>query len=154
MLKSLVRLAVATLCGLIAACQSGPPQKTAQDLALERYSRFAGPPIPYFTWLGRYDGWEPLGKDHLVIFTTANEAYLLKVWAPCDLRFVVDRIGITSTTSTVYARLDAVTTGRQRCPIDEIRKIDYTRMRHELRAQSDAAAQPAQPPAAAPPPGH
>src|ERR1700683_2274792 len=100
---------------LLGACASGPPQKTAQDLALERYQSYAGAPLPYFTWLGRYDSWEPLGKDHLVVFTTAFDAYLLKVWAPCDMRFVVNAIGLTSTSSTVYARLDSVIAGRQRC---------------------------------------
>jgi hypothetical protein len=79
------------------------------------------------------------------VFTVPDEAYLLKVWPPCDLRFVVNAIGITSTARTVYARVDSITVnsagtgpGRWRCPIEEIRKLDYRRMRAEQRA---AAAQ-------------
>ncbi len=140
---------------LLTACASGPPQKTAQDVALERYQSYAGPPLPYFTWLGRFYSWEPLGKDHLVVFTTSFDAYLLKVWPPCDMRFVVNAIGVTSTSSTVSARLDSVIAGRQRCPIDEIRRIDYRRMRAEMHQAPNPAAPAAgaqSPPPGAPPP--
>jgi hypothetical protein len=78
-----------------------------------------------------------------VVFTTPSDAYLLKVWPPCDLRFVINRIGLTSTARTIYARLDSITVnaagtgpGPLRCPIDEIRKVDYKRMRADLRAQA------------------
>jgi len=62
-------------------------------------------------------------------------AYLLKVMPPCeDLQFA-NRIGISSTTGTVYSRLDSVIAGHWRCQIAEIRKIDYQRMRADMRAQ-------------------
>ena len=83
-----------------------------------------------------------------MVFTTPGDAYLLKVWPPCDLRFVINAIGLTSTSHTVHARLDSVTVnsagtgpGPLRCPIDEIRKVDYKRMRADMRAQSAAARQ-------------
>jgi len=136
---------------LLGACASGaPPQSgaaaqqarstppTAQERALARYLSYAGPPIPYFTWLGHFYSWEPLGKDQIVVFTTSNEAYLLKIWAPCDLRFGGVGVGVTSLTNTVYARTDSVITGGKRCPIDEIRRIDYPRMQSELRQQAAA----------------
>jgi Family of unknown function (DUF6491) len=138
---------------LLVACAGTAQQPSAQDKALARYSAYAGPPVDRFTWLGHYDGWEPLGKDRLVIFTTTSEAYLLKVWPPCDLRFVVDRIGLTSTSNTVYARLDSVIAGSRRCPIDEIRPIDYRRMKADLRTQAQnpsAAPSPAAPAATSP----
>jgi hypothetical protein len=125
------------------ATAPAPTGTPAQQRALERYMAYAGPPIPYFVWLGHFWSWEPLGKDTLVVFTVPDEAYLLKVWAPCDLRFVIDGIGITSTARTIYARTDAITVnsagtgpGRWRCPIDEIRKIDYRRMKADQRAQA------------------
>ncbi|MGO9850774.1 MAG: DUF6491 family protein [Steroidobacteraceae bacterium] len=161
----------AALAALLAGCASGgapaapaPTGTPAQQAALARYLTYAGPPIAYFTWLGHFYSWEPLGKDTLVVFTVPDEAYLLKVWPPCDLRFVINAIGITSTARTVYAHTDSITTnsaetgpGRWRCPIDEIRKIDYRRMRADQRAQAQQskAGQPnlAPPPApaAAPP---
>ncbi len=142
---------VLVLCG---ACASGIPLHQSQQQVRDRYAAYAGPPLRSFTWLGRYDGWEPVGKDELVIFTTPNDAYLLKVWPPCDMTFVINGIGLSSTGRTVTARLDSVivnsrSTGRWRCPIDEIRKIDYQRMRADLRA---AKSQPPAPASTPPPP--
>jgi hypothetical protein len=134
---------------------------SAHDEAFENYLAYAGPPIDHFTWLGRFYSWQPLGKDRLVVFTTPGDAYLLKVWPPCDLRFVINAIGITSTSRTVYARADSVTVntpeagpGPMRCPIDEIRRVDYKRLQADLRAQAQrnkaarqgAAEQPQQQP--------
>jgi hypothetical protein len=147
--------AAAAALALLGAGSSPPPglpgapaPKTSLEQALERYSAYAGPPIDQFSWLGRFYSWEPLGRDRLVVFTTPGDAYLLKVWPPCDLRFVSNAIGLTSTSHTVYARLDSVTVnsagtgpGPLRCPIDEIRKVDYKRMRADMRAQSAAAHQ-------------
>jgi hypothetical protein len=128
---------------LLAACASGIPHHQEEQQVRDRYASYAGPPIQSFTWLGRYDGWEALGKDELVLFTNPSQAYLLKVWPPCDLRFVINRIGLTATGSTVYSGLDSVivdssATGRWRCPISEIRPIDYKRMRADMRAQAQA----------------
>jgi hypothetical protein len=151
-------LTAVMLVELLGACAGGnsdrpassPPPPSAQQRALEQYLGYAGPPIPYFVWLGHLYSWEPLGKDRLVVFTTTNEAYLLKVWPPCDFRFGGIGVGLTSRTNTVYARNDSVITGRMRCPIDEIRKIDYPRMRSDLHraplVPADPSA-PAQPPA-------
>ena len=123
---------------------AAPTGTPAQQQALARYEAYAGPPLQYFTWLGRFDSWEPLGKDRLVVNTTPSDAYLLKVWPPCDFRFVIGGIGISSTSSTVYTNLDSVLVntgagGPRRCPISEIRKVDYTRMRADMRANPPPA---------------
>jgi len=169
--------AAVALVSLLVACTSagsgaasapdstGTPREQAQ---LARYLAYAGPPIPYFTWLGHFYSWEPLGARTLVVFKLPNEAYLLKVWPPCDLRFDFNVLGVTSTGRAVYARSDAVTSntegtgpGRWRCPIEEIRKIDYRRLRADDRAQAQqrkaAGQSPSAPPATpvpqpAPPP--
>lgn len=136
---------------LCAACAGGIPLHPSQQPVRDRYSAYAGPPIPSFTWLGRYDGWEPLGKDQLVIFTTPNDAYLLKIWPPCDMRFVMNNIGLSTTGRTVTAHLDSVitnspSTGRWRCPIEEIRKVDYQRMQADLRGAKQQQQQQQQQP--------
>src|SRR5215469_4572205 len=118
-------LGTLSMLSLIAACASSRPAgeaagasavgattaapATAQERALARYQTYAGRPVKSFTWLGRFDSWEPLGKDHLLVYTRPNEAYLLKVSGPCDLHFVTGPVGITSTHSTVYALLDSIT---------------------------------------------
>jgi len=127
---------------VLAACAStNAAPATAQDRALVRYSSYAGQPVQSFNWLGRFDSWEPLGKDQLLVYTTPNEAYLLKVSGPCDVRFATGPIGITSTNSTVLAGLDSIVVnsgvgGSWQCPIAEIRPLDVHRMKAEARAQS------------------
>jgi len=76
------------------------------------------------------------------------------------MRLVINNIALSSTGPTVTAHLDSVittspATGRRRCPIDEIRRVDYRRMMADLRARAQAQpqAQP-QPPAPPPPQAH
>ena len=74
-----------------------------------------------------------------MLFTTPFDAYLLTVRPPCnDLNFA-QAIGLTSTGNTVSARLDSVTVKNMRCPIAEIRKVDYQRMQADMRAEAAKA---------------
>ena len=124
---------------LLTAC-SGIPLKQRQDEQRARYEAYAGPPIDQFTYLGRYDSWQPIGTNQVVVWTTPFQAYLIKVAPPCDNLQFVNRIGLTSTGNTVSARFDFVKVGRQwRCPIQEIRPVDYQRMRQDMRKDADAA---------------
>ena len=49
-----------------------------------------------------------------MVYTVPDEACLPKVWPPCDLRFVINAIGSTSTARTVYAHTDSITTNPAR----------------------------------------
>ena len=40
--------------------------------------------------------------------------------------------------AAVHARFDSVIVGQWRCPIDEIRKVDYRRMRADLRLEAQS----------------
>ena len=163
MRHALTSLGTAALLGLLAACASNSPvaetrgaqgagagtaaPATAQERALARYSAWAGRPVKSFTWLGRFDSWEPLGKEHLLVYTRPNEAYLLKVSGPCDVRFATGPIGITSTNYTVYAGLDSIVVnsgpgGKWQCPIDEIRPLDVRGMKADLRHETQPAQHP------------
>jgi hypothetical protein len=130
---------------LLAAC-SGIPLKQRQDEQRARYEAYAGPPIEQFTYLGRYDSWQPIGTNELVVWTTINQAYLITVAPPCENLEFTNRIGLTQTANTVSARFDFVKVGHQwRCPIQQIRPVDYLRMRQDMRKETEAAkaAQPA-----------
>lgn len=128
-----------TLAGLTACSAGGIPRHDGQEKQRDRYASYAGPPMQSFTWLGKYDGWESLGNNQLVIFTTPFEAYLLTVVGPCnDLNFA-NAVGLTSTGSTVSTRFDYVKVKHMRCQISEIRKVDYQRMKADLRAESEKA---------------
>ena len=149
MADKLVKLAVAVGFVLLFGCASSTHQSDEERRA--QYATYAGPPIDRFTWLGHFDGWEALGATDLVVFTTPSDAYLLKVWPPCDLRFAsngrgVETIGVTSAGGTVTARLDSIiehsaAVGRAVCPISEIRKVDYHRMLADERRQSQVKKQ-------------
>jgi hypothetical protein len=141
-----VRLPVLACAALMSAWLSSACTDFArrQDAERARYESYAGPPVEQITWLGRYDGWTSLGKDELVLWTTPFDAYLIKVVPPCTDLPWAERIGITSTASTVSSRFDFVEVhragergpgSRWRCPIAEIRPVDYRRMRHDLREQ-------------------
>ncbi len=122
---------------LLTAC-SGIPLKQRDAAERARYEAYAGPPISQFTWLGSYYSWNPISTDEIVVWTTPFQAYLIKVAPPCqDLQFA-NRIGLTSTQNTVYARFDFVRVFHLRCPIQEIRPIDYQRMRADLRKEQTA----------------
>jgi hypothetical protein len=120
---------------LLAACSSISlrEREMAERARIEAY---AGQPVDHFTWLGRYWGWKPLSKDQALVWTTPDRGYLVKVEAPCeDLRFA-NHIGLTSTLHTVYSRgLDYVKVRGWRCPIKEIRPVDYGRLQADLRRE-------------------
>jgi len=131
---------------LAVACQSEPskndaggaPIKEDQSSALARYTKYAGEPVRQFNWLGKFDSWEPLSNDQLVVYTTPTSVYLLKVWGPCrNLQFATG-MGITSTGKTVYSGLDSIIVQGQRCPISEIRPVDFEKMRADMNAQRAA----------------
>jgi hypothetical protein len=125
--------AIAVALILLSACSAGIPVRQDPEEVRNRYQAYAGAPIDHFTWLGRYDGWEALGRDQLVLFTSTNKAYLLEVSPPChDLR-TAEGVGFTSTGGSVYARLDSITTRGWRCRILQIRRVDYRRMKADLR---------------------
>jgi Family of unknown function (DUF6491) len=121
----------------LAAC-SGIPLRERQDAQRARYESYAGPPIENFTWLGHFDSWQPIGTNEVVVWTTPNQAYLIKVAPPCDNLEFANRIGLTSTANTVASRFDFVKVGRWRCPIQEMRPLDYLRMRQDMRKEVEA----------------
>jgi len=132
--------AAAVTLALLSACAAGIPLRQSEQQVRERYHAYAGEPIDHFTWLGRHDeGWEPIDRYELVLFTSVSDAYLLKVGPPCDNLPFATRIAVTSTNDAVYTHFDYVNAGQWRCPIEEIRKIDYRRMRIDMRLAAQKA---------------
>ena len=126
------RFLLATL--LLAAC-SGIARHDGDQSQLDRYLRYAGAPIDRFTYLGRFDSWQALSRNELVVWTSINNAYLLTIADSCsDLQFA-QRIGVSSSAGTV-SRLDTVSFDHQRCPINEIRPVDYRQMRRDAASKS------------------
>ena len=78
-----------------------------------------------------------MGRDHLVVWTGVNDAYLLSIAGPCnDLPFA-NRIAIKTTGATL-SRGDSVIIGRgQRCMITQLQPIDYRKMKQDTRKLSE-----------------
>ena len=135
-------LTASWLATTLTAC-SGIPLDQRRDEQRTRYESYAGAPIQQFTWLGRYDSWEPIGTNELVVRTTSNQAYLIRVAPPCENLEFTNRIEITSTANTVHTHFDFVkvglSSGHQRCPIQEIRPLDYRKMRQDMRKEVEEA---------------
>lgn len=132
------RTRIALLLGvvaLLAACSS-ISLKEREQAERARIEAYAGQPVDHFTGLGRYDGWRPIGKEEALVWTSPDKAYLITVASPCeDLRFA-SHIGLTSTLHTVYSRgLDYVKVRGWRCPITQIRPVDYGRLQADLRRE-------------------
>ena len=122
---------------LLASC-SGIPLKQRDAAERARFEAYAGKPVDHFTWLTRYEGWEPISRNQLVVWTDINQAYLITVFSPCTDLMFARRIGLTSTADTVYAHFDTVRVDGWRCIIDTIRPVDYRKMQHDLREQHEA----------------
>ena len=136
---------VALLAGLTAC--AGIPLETRQDEQRARYESYAGAPIQQFTWFGHYDSWEPIGTNELMVRATSAQAYLIRVAPPCENLEFTHRIEITSSANTVYAHFDFVKvglrTGHWRCPIQEIRPLDYLKMRQDMSKEVEQQAKAA-----------
>ena len=122
----------------LAAC-SGVARRAKDQETQERYLAYAGAPAERFTYFGHFDNWTALSATELVIWTTFNDAYLLDVQEPCAGLQFASRIGVTSTFGTVNRGLDSVLFERQRCPISQIRPVDYKRMMAERRNAAAAS---------------
>jgi len=124
----------ATLLGaaFIAGCASQPKLD---------YREYAGQPVKSF-YMNNYDGWTPVSKDKLVVWTGINEAYLLTVRGYCpDLEYA-HAVAVTSTANTVD-KFEKAIVGRDVCFIHEIRPIDAKQMKEDrklLREQMRKAA--------------
>jgi hypothetical protein len=148
--RALADLALPAVLVLLAACATSTAQQrgpTGVLPARARYLAYAGAPVDHFTWLNRYMGWEALSDDELVLFLSPTRAYYIRVWSPCGdrggLRWVY-HVEVPKTGGAVYSGFDSVLADHWRCPISQIRPVDWGRMKADARAAHNAL------PAAAP----
>jgi hypothetical protein len=124
-------LCVALTLALIAC--SGVARRARDQETQERYLSYAGAPTDRFTYFGHFDNWTALSDSELVVWTSINDAYVLDIQLPCAGLQFATRIGLTSTFGTVNRGLDSILFERQRCPISQIRPVDYKRMMADRR---------------------
>lgn len=109
---------------LLTACATGPKLD---------YTDYAGEPVKSFYMSGNdFDGWNAVSKDQLVVWTSMNKAYLLRVNGYCPDLPYAQAIAITSTANKVD-KFEKVIVGRDRCFISEIRPIDTKQLKADRK---------------------
>ena len=99
------------------------------------YREYTGEPVKSF-YMNNFDGWTPVSKDEVVVWSGINKAYLLKLTGYCpDLQFA-NAIAVTSTANTVD-KFEKVIVGRDRCFIQEIRPVDVKQMKEDRKLIRD-----------------
>jgi hypothetical protein len=109
---------------------AGVPARTNDTEALARHEAHAGEPVGRVSYHGRIHGWQPLGRDALVLWTTAHQPYLVRVMATCpDLEFAT-RISVSSRMGGwISSGMDDIQVDGANCRITEIRPIDAQALR-------------------------
>src|SRR5579862_9550720 len=91
-------MALITTLGLIGGCATAPTKAT--------FEQYASPPVDSFTYLGRYNGVRILDGNNFVLWTTVNDAYLIKVMDPCPNLAFANKVDLTSASNTVTSSVD------------------------------------------------
>ena len=108
------------------------------------YAQHAGAEVDHFRYLGRINGWTPLGDSALAVWTRPGEAWLLDLSGPCQDLAYTPAIGLTSTMSRVSARFDRVLVRSRSsinipCHISRIRPLDVAAVREAQRRNPEDA---------------
>jgi len=133
--KGAPALAVAACTALLAGCATGPKLD---------YTDYAGEPVKSF-YMPNFDGWTPVSKNQLVVWTGLNKAYLLGINGYCPDLMFANAIAVTSTGSTVD-KFEKVIVGRDRCFINEIRPLDTKQMKSDRKLLREQMRKPEAPP--------
>jgi hypothetical protein len=123
---------------LLSACASGLTRRETVDV---RYLDYAGEPVEQIRSMRGVDGWTPVSRNQLVIWTGFNEAWLIKVWDGCVNLSFANAIQVTQTGRTI-TRFDKVLVENESCPILEMRPVDVARMKADRKASRDTTAKP------------
>jgi Family of unknown function (DUF6491) len=120
---------------VLSAC-SGVPRRESDKELLSRYMSYAAAPVADFHTYSAFDSWSAIDDQHVLIRTGTQDAYLVKVVAPCMNLPFASRIAFTSRfPHTVQSGFDSLRVGRERCRIIEIRPVNYRQMRAEAKEE-------------------
>lgn len=139
------RLSLLLLLSVAASgCASDVAQRDAERLAL--YRAHAGPPVDSTRYVGRLDGWTPLGSDALALWTRPSEAWLIELQGGCPDLPYAQAISVSSNTGRIHARFDRIqplgasVSASIPCYIREIRPLDVKAVRAAEREKRKAEA--------------
>lgn len=105
------------------------------------YADYAGEPVKSF-YMDSFEGWSPVSKDRVVVWSGLNEGYLVTVTGYCPNLQFANAIGVTSTANTVD-KFEKIVVGHDRCFIKEIRPIDAKQMKLDRKVLIEQMKKPA-----------
>jgi len=121
-------LAVAVLLAVGAAQNVQADTREYEHKELARFQRYAGPPIDEFPMFQMWK-WQVLGPTQLVVWSTINDAFLIRVDKACSNLEWTHGLSVTQEMrQKVSRKFDFVAFKNERCKIVEIRPVDYRRM--------------------------
>ena len=135
-MRILTAIVMAAMLASACATSGGEIERSKSDRLLTRYEPYVGEPIDRFTAF-RTDSWQPISRTQLVVWTSINDAYLLTVDNTCPELNFAQKIGVSSTGSSI-SKFDSVIVRDQRCRIEQIQPIDVERMKAERTAREAA----------------
>lgn len=116
-------MALALLAGVVHA-----DTRAHEDEEFVRYKQYAGEPIDEFPMFRMWK-WQVVGPERIVIWSTINDAYLVRVEKPCVRLEWTHAVVVTQKMrQKVSKKFDYVVFGNQRCKIAEILPVDYKAM--------------------------
>ncbi len=133
-------LVVASTLLALAACASGPGEKSVQRK--QSFETAAGQPVRSFHVYTPLYSWEALNDTQLVVYPKPREAFLLDLAGPCSDLTYATGMTLTSNMSTVYVNFDKVipigggVSMNMPCVIKQIRPVDVSKLKaieHEQR---------------------
>jgi len=133
-----------TLLGVLALLVSGlaladTAQVQAKNLAL--FEKYAGKSVDTIT-VFQQQGWQPLGPQHLALWTGVNRVYLIKVAKPCINLQWAKGVGITPHMNRLRARFDVVYVQGQACEILSMQPVDYRAIRKSFKTAGTSMLKP------------
>lgn len=139
------RLSLSLLLAVTASgCASDVAERDADRLAL--YRAHAGAPVESARYVGRLDGWTPLGSEALVLWTRPGEAWLIELQGGCPDLPYAQAVSVSSSTGRIHARFDRIrplggsVNSPMPCYIREIRPLDVKAVRAAEREKRKAEA--------------
>ncbi len=127
---------------LLTGCASALQAEQAQKAKLARYQPYIGETVSQYSRYTHNDGWVEVDREHVIVTTNVNDAYMLTVAPPClNLEFAGVAIGVTERfPNVVSSGFDSIRVRGERCLILKIQKVDYKRMQADLAAEKKARA--------------
>jgi hypothetical protein len=119
------------LFGLLLALAAGvvnADTRAYENEQLARFQKYAGAPVDEFSMFRMWK-WQVVGPERLVIWSTINDAWLVRVEKPCVRLEWTHAVVVTQKMrQKVSKKFDFVVFGNQRCKIAEILPVDYKTM--------------------------